>query len=275
MEATNISKYPGSASAKEYQDQYDSDSDFGEFNYEDDIDILGFDHEAFDKAKKSAMNDHENDSEDDCTDADTNADTDADHGADRDADRDADHDADMPSIPESSSQASRRCAVLDIYNGKISRCTNVEKLKSIKNLYGVWEIDLSAGNDISTLEVCGSHAAIDQNKCHTPLAKQKRGDSEPGVYSRRCLFCKRNAAFYARGISCPDHLWNIRGRNMRLPCIAFRICQPYSNNLNLSTPDLYARTVFWQMVDTYMRQRVKVSKTIIAQRNTRTIQIKH
>uniref|UniRef100_U9SXU7 Uncharacterized protein n=1 Tax=Rhizophagus irregularis (strain DAOM 181602 / DAOM 197198 / MUCL 43194) TaxID=747089 RepID=U9SXU7_RHIID len=65
------------------------------------------------------------------------------------------------------------CVIIDNIQGTIKRCGETYKLRKIRNLYGTWQIDRDAVQQVNNnyLGVCDSHFLYDQNQIHNPKDK--------------------------------------------------------------------------------------------------------
>jgi len=199
------------------ESQYTSES-----GNESDCEIIPFDHEALDAAKKGAEANLEDDLD----------------LEEEDYDGDVEESINLTSVPESSSLtttiATERCVIIDTFDGVAGRCSQ-PGIRSLSNMIGTWEInpitETAQNVDISTLKICQAHYNVDRNKCHDQRAQRKVSLLDGDVNNRRCLFCNKNITVYSRGPACKDnnHLWSICGTTVQLPCIAFRMCRPFSH----------------------------------------------
>jgi len=151
----------------------------------------------------------------------------------------------IPSAKEADKQSKKNaytpCVLLD-YNrstGKVQRCNSENKLQSVNQMYGTWEIDhmetQAYQHKPQCLGVCHWHFMWDHQQLHTDRSKtqQKREGVQPqnsNVVTRECLFCKRKKTFVSRGGMCPQHLWCIQGKNIQVPCTGLKACTAFTKN---------------------------------------------
>ncbi|UZO11362.1 uncharacterized protein OCT59_002933 [Rhizophagus irregularis] len=114
------------------------------------------------------------------------------------------------------------CVIIDNIQGTIKRCGETYKLRKIQNLYGTWQIDRDAVQQVNNnyLGVCDSHFLYDQNQIHNPKDKISKEftTSDAIIQHRRCIGCKQYITFYSRGEGCSNHSWLVNGRNVQVPC---------------------------------------------------------
>ncbi|RHZ63732.1 hypothetical protein Glove_328g119 [Diversispora epigaea] len=84
------------------------------------------------------------------------------------------------------------------------------------------------------------HFHFDQNKLHEEGLKKKIQTVDSLIQYKRCLFCGINKYFYSREKICLQHLWNLLGRNLQIPCIGQTYC-PTLKEQNYS-PIIYSTT---------------------------------
>ena len=122
------------------------------------------------------------------------------------------------------------CVIIDNIQGTIKRCGETYKLRKIRNLYGTWQIDRDAvqqvNNDYLKLGVCDSHFLYDQNQIHNPKDKISKEFtiSDAIIQHQRCIGCKKYVIFFSRGEGCSNHSWLVNGRNIQIPCNGLVYC---------------------------------------------------
>ncbi|POG78274.1 hypothetical protein GLOIN_2v1813984 [Rhizophagus irregularis DAOM 181602=DAOM 197198] len=88
------------------------------------------------------------------------------------------------------------CVIIDNIQGTIKRCGETYKLRKIRNLYGTWQIDRDAVQQVNNnyLGVCDSHFLYDQNQIHNPKDKISKEftTSDAIIQHRRCQGKKSN-----------------------------------------------------------------------------------
>lgn len=122
------------------------------------------------------------------------------------------------------------CVILDIIQGKITRCNSVEKLRPLKQMIGTWEIDVG-DNDKSKLGICSYHFLFDQNQLHKSNAKQFCPIGKSMIHFHFCIFCNKKKCFFSRGNGCKEHSWSINEHNVQIPCIGIFKCPALNEGL--------------------------------------------
>ncbi|CAJ0877632.1 3940_t:CDS:2 [Entrophospora sp. SA101] len=124
------------------------------------------------------------------------------------------------------------CVVIDKIDGVIQQCKSTNKMRRLGQLVGAWEVDETAVRNcddvVNELGVCYEHFLYDQNSIHSARVKQDVNIEKSHVQFRRCLFCKKNKAFFTRRKACIEHCWSIVGKNIQLPCNAQYKCKVFS-----------------------------------------------
>ncbi|EXX66497.1 hypothetical protein RirG_123240 [Rhizophagus irregularis DAOM 197198w] len=109
------------------------------------------------------------------------------------------------------------CVIIDNIQGTIKRCGETYKLRKIRNLYGTWQIDRDAVQQVNNnyLGVCDSHFLYDQNQIHNPKDKISKEftTSDAIIQHRR-----------SEGEGCSNHSWLVNGRNVQVPCNGLVYC---------------------------------------------------
>ncbi len=126
------------------------------------------------------------------------------------------------------------CVIIDNIHGTIKRCGDTYKLRKMRNLFGTWQIDRDAvqqvNNDHLKLGVCDSHFLYDQNQIHNPKEKIFKEFTDAIVQHRRCIGCKKFVTFFSRGEGCSSHSWLINGQNIQVPCNGVIHCNALRNS---------------------------------------------
>ena len=126
-------------------------------------------------------------------------------------------------IPRINSSKLTPCALVDIINGSIQRCSETKDLRGLSQLIGTWQIDnnavCEAGSELENLGVCFSHFAFDQNRLHEKNTKKERNIKLSFLHRRRCLFCGLNIYFFSRRKFCHEHSASLGNKNLLAPCI--------------------------------------------------------
>ncbi|RHZ51289.1 hypothetical protein Glove_481g108 [Diversispora epigaea] len=119
------------------------------------------------------------------------------------------------------------CVLIDYFNNKLQTCGQTTNVRNICQLVGTWQIDENAILNYQSkgipLGVCMNHFNYDQ-KNYNAYCKQLRKPEQSEIRRRRCLFCFQNFHFFSRGLGCKNHLWNIWGKNIQIPCIGLYTC---------------------------------------------------
>jgi hypothetical protein len=87
------------------------------------------------------------------------------------------------------------CVILDIIQGKITCCNNIEKLRSLKQMIGTWEIDVG-DNDKSELGIFSYHFLFNQNRLHKSNAKQFCSIGKSMIHFHFCIFCNKKKMLF-------------------------------------------------------------------------------
>lgn len=120
------------------------------------------------------------------------------------------------------------CVIIDFVNGKFQRCGNTEKLRQLRNLSGMWQVDRDSIKEVdgilSKLGVCGSHFQFDNKYLHKTQNKQLKNFEEGIIQWRRCISYDKYVTFFSRGAECSIHSWNLNGQNIQIPCIGQYSC---------------------------------------------------
>ncbi|CAH1766959.1 10707_t:CDS:2, partial [Entrophospora sp. SA101] len=154
------------------------------------------------------------------------------------------------------------CVIIDNENDeeKIKRCNSVDKIRSIHNLIGSFEIDSNAvkevGDEFERLGVCLRHLNYDQNTLHQPIKGEERikathSFSKGTIHNKRCLFCNQYKNFYTRGDACKKHLWNVCGRNIQVPCRGLFNCPAITLHPNLTSKPTNTQYVRYVCTDCF------------------------
>ncbi|RIB15271.1 hypothetical protein C2G38_2319933 [Gigaspora rosea] len=133
------------------------------------------------------------------------------------------------------------CALLYIADNQVQRCSNYKQKtqRPLAQLVGSWEVDSKALESVKNdnkklyaLGVCGSHYSFDQNVLHDPNHKSLHCIDESWIYCHRYLFCNKDKYFFVRGTSCNQHVTNIVGRKIQVPCMGLKACPAFITKNN-------------------------------------------
>ncbi|CAH1767582.1 14686_t:CDS:2, partial [Entrophospora sp. SA101] len=149
-------------------------------------------------------------------------------------------------VPKEDKVEVTSCVIID--NDKnhemIERCNRFDMNRSIYNLIGSFEVDSDVvkevGDKVEKLGVCLKHLNYDQNTLHRPQIGESRIKaslpfSHSTIHKKRCLLCNKYKCFYSRGEACQQHLWNVCGRNIQIPCHGLHDCPAITPHSNLSS----------------------------------------
>ena len=121
------------------------------------------------------------------------------------------------------------CVVVDFVNGKIQRCGEKTKLRQLRNLFGTWEIDREAVNEVNgaleRLGVCDTHFQFDNKYLHKSQNKLVKDFNQGIVQWRRCISCNKYITYFSRGVGCTIHSWKLNKQNIQVPCIGQYSCE--------------------------------------------------
>ncbi|RIB01239.1 hypothetical protein C2G38_2296925, partial [Gigaspora rosea] len=146
--------------------------------------------------------------------------------SEHDDDDDDDDDTDYEEIPETKATKLSPCVIVDNLNGAIGRCNSTVSLKSLVQLVGACEVELTPDEslNLTELEVCSNHFNFNHGQLHSSGTKQLRRYTKGVVNKKKCLLCNKYKTFFSRGNDCVDHCWNICGRDVQVPCLGLKSC---------------------------------------------------
>src|ERR1043166_5826875 len=107
------------------------------------------------------------------------------------------------------------CVIIDFINGEFQQCKATGKLRQLRNLFGTWQIDRDAANEVddvlSKLGVCDSHFQFDNKYLHKDRSqnKQTKEFNEGIIQWHQCISCNKYVTFFSRGIGCVIHSWHL------------------------------------------------------------------
>ena len=84
------------------------------------------------------------------------------------------------------------CVIVDFINGKFQQCRETGKLRQIRNLLGIWQIDRDAVKEVdgvlSKLGVCDSHFQFDNKYLHKDKYQNKKKGVQRKSYSMASIY---------------------------------------------------------------------------------------
>ncbi|GES78499.1 hypothetical protein GLOIN_2v1482460 [Rhizophagus clarus] len=121
------------------------------------------------------------------------------------------------------------CVVIDFIKGEVQRCGESTKLRQLQNLFGTWQVDRDAINEVDgvliRLGVCNTHFQFDNKYLHQSRNKQLKDFNQGIIQWRRCISCNKYITFYSRGAGCTLHSWHLNKQNIQVPCIGQYTCE--------------------------------------------------
>ncbi|GBC17020.2 hypothetical protein GLOIN_2v1473966 [Rhizophagus irregularis DAOM 181602=DAOM 197198] len=124
--------------------------------------------------------------------------------------------------------------VIDFIKGEVQRCGESTKLRQLRNLFGTWQVDRDAINEVDgvliRLGVCNTHFQFDNKYLHQSRNKQLKDFNQGIIQWRRCISCNKYITFFSRGAGCTLHSWHLNKQNIQVPCIG-HVCYWYYENL--------------------------------------------
>ncbi|GET01797.1 hypothetical protein GLOIN_2v1482460 [Rhizophagus clarus] len=121
------------------------------------------------------------------------------------------------------------CVVIDFIKGEVQRCGESTKLRQLRNLFGTWQVDRDAINEVDgvliRLGVCNTHFQFDNKYLHQSRNKQLKDFNQGIIQWRRCISCNKYITFYSRGAGCTLHSWHLNKQNIQVPCIGQYTCE--------------------------------------------------
>ncbi|EXX63415.1 hypothetical protein RirG_152520 [Rhizophagus irregularis DAOM 197198w] len=119
--------------------------------------------------------------------------------------------------------------VIDFIKGEVQRCGESTKLRQLRNLFGTWQVDRDAINEVDgvliRLGVCNTHFQFDNKYLHQSRNKQLKDFNQGIIQWRRCISCNKYITFFSRGAGCTLHSWHLNKQNIQVPCIGQYTCE--------------------------------------------------
>ena len=118
------------------------------------------------------------------------------------------------------------CVIIDFINGEFQQCKATGKLRQLRNLFGTWQIDRDAANEVddvlSKLGVCDSHFQFDNKYLHKDRSqnKQTKEFNEGIIQWHQCISCNKYVTFFSRGIGCVIHSWHLNKKIFKFLILA-------------------------------------------------------
>ncbi|GBB95430.1 hypothetical protein RclHR1_25310002 [Rhizophagus clarus] len=121
------------------------------------------------------------------------------------------------------------CVVIDFVEGKIQRCEEKTKLRQLRNLFGIWQINREAIKEVDgillRLGVCDSHFQFDNKYLHKSQNKQLKEFNQGIIQWCRCISCNKYITYFSQGVGCTIHSWKLNNKNIQVPCIGQYSCE--------------------------------------------------
>jgi hypothetical protein len=143
------------------------------------------------------------------------------------------------------------CPILDFIDGTIKCCSihDPNTQRPLSQLIGSWEInpeivqEAQKDNNLSSIGVCYSHFLYDQNQLHSSNIKKQRKIEKSWVFCRRCLLCNKYKYFFSRGKTCLQHIRQVFGKNVQVPCVGLKVCPVFEQEENNKNPEYRPRYI--------------------------------